>query len=105
MTIRIRRAPTRTPERSSTACSRASTVIARAPSLVETHSASLDSPTTSWKASPDVTAVWELRRQDYELSSEQQELRDSFRAYFEKSVGAARVRDAEPIGFDEALWK
>jgi alkylation response protein AidB-like acyl-CoA dehydrogenase len=52
-----------------------------------------------------VRAVWELRRQDYELSSEQQELRDSFRAYFEKSVGAQRVRDAEPLGFDEALWK
>lgn len=45
-----------------------------------------------------------LRRQDYSLSDEQMALRDSFRAYFEKTVPASRVRAAEPAGFDSALW-
>ncbi|OBI93538.1 acyl-CoA dehydrogenase [Mycobacterium sp. 1245805.9] len=59
----------------------------------------------SWKARPEVNAVWQLRREDYTLSGEQQELRNSFRALFEKSVGADRVRAAEPLGFDSALWQ
>lgn len=45
-----------------------------------------------------------LRRQDYSLGDEQVALRDSFRAYFEKTAPASRVRAAEPDGFDAALW-
>ena len=63
------------------------------------------SPTRSWKALPDVSAVWELRKEDYTLSGEQQELRDSFRAFFAKAAGAERVRMAEPLGFDAGLWQ
>jgi len=52
-----------------------------------------------------VSAVWELRKEDYTLSGEQQELRDSFRAFFAKAAGAERVRMAEPLGFDAGLWQ
>lgn len=45
-----------------------------------------------------------LRRNDYSLSDEQQALRDAFRSFFEKQCSSALVRDAEPLGFDAALW-
>ena len=45
-----------------------------------------------------------LRRQDYRLDDEQVALQESFRAYFAKTVTSARVRAAEPVGFDPALW-
>ncbi|OBG32978.1 hypothetical protein A5672_24910 [Mycobacterium alsense] len=51
-----------------------------------------------------MTDVFELRRQDYSLSSEHAALRDSFRAYFDKTVPPSRVRAAEPNGFDPVLW-
>lgn len=47
---------------------------------------------------------FQLRREDYSLDPEQSAVSDSFRAYFEKSVGTALVRKAEPLGFDQALW-
>lgn len=49
-------------------------------------------------------AEFQLRRRDFTLSDEQVALQDSFRAYFEKSIPASRVRSAEPHGFDRALW-
>jgi len=52
-----------------------------------------------------VSEVFTLRRKDYSLSDEQAALRESFRAYFDKTVDAARVRAAEPLGFDPALWE
>jgi alkylation response protein AidB-like acyl-CoA dehydrogenase len=45
-----------------------------------------------------------MRRQDYRLGAEQLALRDSVRAYFDKTVGTSRVRAAEPEGFDLDLW-
>ncbi|PXX01626.1 acyl-CoA dehydrogenase family protein [Mycolicibacterium moriokaense] len=45
-----------------------------------------------------------IRRQDFNLSDEQVALQESFRAYFDKTVPASRVRAAEPDGFDKALW-
>ena len=46
----------------------------------------------------------ELRRRDYRLDDEQVALQQSFRAYFDKTVTSSRVRAAEPLGFDRALW-
>jgi alkylation response protein AidB-like acyl-CoA dehydrogenase len=40
-----------------------------------------------------------------ELSEEQQLLRDTFAQLFETESSPARVRAAEPLGFDPALWK
>ncbi|OJZ76179.1 hypothetical protein BRW65_01775 [Mycobacterium paraffinicum] len=51
-----------------------------------------------------MSAEFSLRQQDYSLSEEQVALRDSFRAYFEKTIPTTRVRSAEPEGFDAALW-
>ncbi|OBG82775.1 hypothetical protein A9X03_17380 [Mycobacterium sp. E1715] len=51
-----------------------------------------------------MNAEFSLRQQDYSLSEEQAALRDSFRAYFEKTIPTSRVRSAEPDGFDAALW-
>jgi alkylation response protein AidB-like acyl-CoA dehydrogenase len=52
-----------------------------------------------------VPATYRLRREDYSLSEEQEAVRDAFRAFFSKTVSAARVRAAEPVGFDPALWQ
>ena len=49
--------------------------------------------------------VHTLRRQDFSLSVEQQALRDAFAALFEKESPSARVRAAEPLGFDPDLWR
>jgi alkylation response protein AidB-like acyl-CoA dehydrogenase len=49
--------------------------------------------------------VHALRRQDFSLSAEQQELRDVFAGFFEKECPSARVRAAEPLGFDAAFWQ
>ena len=49
-------------------------------------------------------SVHSLRRQDFSLSLEQEELRDAFAARFEKESPTARVRAAEPLGFDARLW-
>jgi alkylation response protein AidB-like acyl-CoA dehydrogenase len=45
-----------------------------------------------------------LRHNDFRLSEEQASLRDAFRAFFTKQVPTERVRDAEPLGFDDLLW-
>lgn len=47
---------------------------------------------------------FELRRNDFTLDDEHVALQQSFRAYFEKTVPTSRVRAAEPLGFDAALW-
>ena len=39
-----------------------------------------------------------------ELSQEQQMLRDSLERLFQKESASARIRAAEPLGFDRALW-
>jgi alkylation response protein AidB-like acyl-CoA dehydrogenase len=52
----------------------------------------------------DETEQFVLRRSDYSLSDEQQALRDAFRLFFEKQCSSERVREAEPLGWDEALW-
>jgi len=39
-----------------------------------------------------------------ELSQEQQMLRDSLERLFQKESTSARIRAAEPLGFDRALW-
>jgi alkylation response protein AidB-like acyl-CoA dehydrogenase len=46
-----------------------------------------------------------LRRSDFSLSDEQQAVRQVFAEFFTKECPTARVRDAEPIGFDGDLWK
>ncbi len=46
-----------------------------------------------------------LRRRDFSLSLEQQELRGAFAALFEKESPSTRVRAAEPGGFDAELWR
>ena len=52
----------------------------------------------------DETENFVLRRSDYSLSDEQQALRDAFRLFFEKHCSSERVREAEPLGWDAALW-
>jgi alkylation response protein AidB-like acyl-CoA dehydrogenase len=47
---------------------------------------------------------FELRRSDYSLDEEHQALGDAFRMFLEKHCPAERVRQAEPVGWDEALW-
>ena len=46
-----------------------------------------------------------LRRQDFSLSEEHEALVSAFAAFFEKECPSSRVRDAEPGGFDRALWE
>jgi alkylation response protein AidB-like acyl-CoA dehydrogenase len=46
-----------------------------------------------------------IRRNDYSLSQEQQEVRELFADFFKKEVPSTRVRAAEPVGFDPRLWK
>ena len=46
-----------------------------------------------------------LRRADFELDDEQEALQESFRAFFQRECPTERVRAAEPLGFDEQLWK
>ncbi len=45
------------------------------------------------------------RQADYGLSEEQEALRDAFAAFFERECPTARVRAAEPGGFDPELWR
>lgn len=45
-----------------------------------------------------------LRRSDYSLSDEQAALSDAFRSFFDRHCASERVREAEPLGFDESLW-
>ncbi|GAA4232774.1 alkylation response protein AidB-like acyl-CoA dehydrogenase [Streptosporangium album] len=47
----------------------------------------------------------EVRRNDYSLSDDQRAVRDSFTEFFVRECPSSRVRDAEPHGFDEKLWR
>jgi alkylation response protein AidB-like acyl-CoA dehydrogenase len=46
-----------------------------------------------------------LRRNDFSLSAEQLALRDAFDSFFDSRCSTERVRKAEPLGFDAALWQ
>src|SRR5260221_8910955 len=46
-----------------------------------------------------------IRRNDYSLPPEQEEGGGLFADFFKNEVPSARVRDAEPVGFDQRLWK
>jgi alkylation response protein AidB-like acyl-CoA dehydrogenase len=46
-----------------------------------------------------------LRRADFSLSDEQRALRDSFAALLARECPSERVRESEPLGFDEKLWR
>ena len=48
---------------------------------------------------------FEIRRNDYSLSNEQVELRELFRHFFQNEVSSTRVREAEPLSFDQKLWR
>jgi alkylation response protein AidB-like acyl-CoA dehydrogenase len=45
-----------------------------------------------------------VRRQDYSLSDEQQQIKEVFGGLFEMECPTERVRAAEPSGFDADLW-
>lgn len=51
---------------------------------------------------PDLT--FELRRNDYSLSDDEESVRQGFAEFFAKECPATRVRAAEPLGHDESLW-
>lgn len=44
------------------------------------------------------------RRQNYALTEDQETVRQAFAEFFDKEVPTARVRAAEPLGFDSELW-
>ncbi len=44
------------------------------------------------------------RRSDFSLSEEQEDLRTVFAGFFERESPSVRVRESEPLGFDEKLW-
>jgi alkylation response protein AidB-like acyl-CoA dehydrogenase len=46
-----------------------------------------------------------LRRNDFSDDEAHESLRESFRAFLDKSCPSERVRSAEPVGWDEALWR
>jgi alkylation response protein AidB-like acyl-CoA dehydrogenase len=46
-----------------------------------------------------------LRRSDYSLSELQHDVRDSAANFFERECPISVVRDADPLAFDEALWR
>jgi len=48
---------------------------------------------------------FELRYADYSLSSEQEAVRDAFHEFFTNECPTERVRAAEPLGYDEKLWR
>jgi alkylation response protein AidB-like acyl-CoA dehydrogenase len=48
---------------------------------------------------------YELRRQDYSLSEEQEALTQTYEMFFRRESPSSAVRAAEPLGFDDGLWK
>src|SRR2546429_9510367 len=48
---------------------------------------------------------FELRYADYSLSSDQEAVRDAFADFFGHECPSERVRAAEPLGYDEKLWR
>jgi alkylation response protein AidB-like acyl-CoA dehydrogenase len=47
---------------------------------------------------------FELRYTDYSLTDDQEAVRDAFREFFTAECPTARVRAAEPLGYDPKLW-
>jgi alkylation response protein AidB-like acyl-CoA dehydrogenase len=47
---------------------------------------------------------FELRYTDYSLTDDQEAVRDAFREFFTSECPTARVRAAEPLGYDAKLW-
>ena len=52
-----------------------------------------------------VVDEFELRYADYSLSSDQEAVRDAFAEFFRNECPSERVRAAEPLGYDEKLWR
>jgi alkylation response protein AidB-like acyl-CoA dehydrogenase len=48
---------------------------------------------------------FELRRQDFALDEDQEAVQQGFAEFFAKECPTTLVREAEPLGFDAALWK
>jgi alkylation response protein AidB-like acyl-CoA dehydrogenase len=48
---------------------------------------------------------FELRRQDFALDDDQDAVRQGFAEFFAKECPTTTVRAAEPLGFDDTLWK
>jgi alkylation response protein AidB-like acyl-CoA dehydrogenase len=48
---------------------------------------------------------FELRYADYSLSSDQEAVRGAFGEFFTNECPTERVRAAEPLGYDETLWR
>src|SRR5215469_15950363 len=48
---------------------------------------------------------FELRYADYSLNSDQEAVRDAFHEFFANECSTERVRAAEPLGYDEKLWR
>src|SRR5437764_10816031 len=48
---------------------------------------------------------FELRYADYSLGSDQEAVRDAFAEFFRNECPSERVRAAEPLGYDEKLWR
>jgi alkylation response protein AidB-like acyl-CoA dehydrogenase len=46
-----------------------------------------------------------MRRNDYSLSEDQQSISRTFADFFRDKCPSSRVRAAEPLGFDEELWR
>src|SRR3954447_9014851 len=46
-----------------------------------------------------------LRRADFGLSEEQQAVRDAFATLLQRQCPSTLVRESEPFGFDEKLWR
>lgn len=46
----------------------------------------------------------EYRRQDYDLSIDQESVRSAFAEFFREESTSAVVRNAQPVGFDAGLW-
>jgi alkylation response protein AidB-like acyl-CoA dehydrogenase len=53
--------------------------------------------------SPPAESV--IRRNDYSLDHQQNDLAHAFERFFRKECPSSRVRQAEPLGFDEDLWR
>jgi len=59
---------------------------------------------TARRAAPLVTSPPPLRRNDYSLSEQESSVSGLFGDFFRQECPSERVRAAEPVGFDRALW-
>lgn len=51
-----------------------------------------------------MTQGFELRRNDFSLSEDQEAVRQAFGEFLTQECPTAKVRAAEPLGYDEGLW-